>query len=901
MIFFFAIVGLFLGGVFGGVPGALIGATLGYLFANQLSLQEKLTNLETRLKALGKAGVEPQKPVSPETEVAKPSPVAEQESEPEAAPEPQEPVPAAEPEVSAFQKVAVEDAAAVRAEPEPVGEPRINPIVAFFTGGNAAVRIGIVVLFFGIAFLLKYAIDHNKLPIELRLIAISIGAIAMLVIGWRLRESRAGYALSMQGGAIGILYLVVFAALRLYHLLPPVAAFVLLVAIAAFSAVLAILQDSLIFAVFGVVGGFLAPILTSTGSGSHVMLFSYYSVLNLGILAVAWHKSWRILNLVGFGFTFVIATLWGARSYTPQYFNSTEPFLIFFILLYVFIAVLFATRQKPELIGYVDGPIVFGTPIVGFGLQSSLVSQYEYGLAWSALAFGIFYLSLATLLFRRHSSNLKLLVQSFLGIGVLFGTLVIPLAFDGRWTSAAWAVEGSAAIWIGIQQRHRLPRLFGLLLMIGSSLAFLSDINAPVGSWPVLNSFYIGCLMICVAALFSSYQFYRNQQDIGADEASAAHPLLLILGLVWWFVGGFVELNDFVAHMYKLNSGFIFITLSSLVAVFIARRLQWKPIGFTAFGLLPAMVVAAAGMYLSVEQPMARGGFISWPLAFVAYYGLLRGNERYLTKNLTAYGHAISLWLIIFLASWQAYWAVGKVEALSHVWLEITLALVPAVFVHLVSRLSTASERWPVGVHARDYLGVAAAPVLALLWLGTLFVSVSNTGNVRPLPYIPILNVLDLTQILVFIVALNWFTKAKPMDLAVLAQERRPLLYGGAALTVFIWLNAVLLRTIHHWVGVPFTFRHMFHSILVQTSLSIFWGLLGFAVMVLANRLQKRIVWFSGALLLGVVVIKLFLVDLAQSGTIERIISFIVVGILLLVVGYFTPVPPKNQAREAGA
>src|SRR6202008_216740 len=114
--------------------------------------------------------------------------------------------------------------------------------------------------------------------------------------------------------------LTVFGALRLYSLVPPAAAFPLLVLIAALATWLAIKQDSAVLAGFGAAGGFLAPVLASTGRGDHVMLFGYFTVLNLGVLATAWFKSWRSLNLLGFAFTFIIGTLWGARSYQPEHF-----------------------------------------------------------------------------------------------------------------------------------------------------------------------------------------------------------------------------------------------------------------------------------------------------------------------------------------------------------------------------------------------------------------------------------------------------------------------------------------------------------------------------------------------------------------------------------------------------
>jgi uncharacterized membrane protein len=105
----------------------------------------------------------------------------------------------------------------------------------WIAGGNTLARVGVVVLFIGVAFLLKYATEHVSVPIEVRLAAVALGGIVLLVLGWRLRASRTGYAMSLQGAAIGILYLTVFAALRLYQLLPPVAAVVLLLWIAALS------------------------------------------------------------------------------------------------------------------------------------------------------------------------------------------------------------------------------------------------------------------------------------------------------------------------------------------------------------------------------------------------------------------------------------------------------------------------------------------------------------------------------------------------------------------------------------------------------------------------------------------------------------------------------------------
>ena len=81
----------------------------------------------------------------------------------------------------------------------------------------------------------------------------------------------------------------------------------------------------------------------------------------------------------------------------------------------------------------------------------------------------------------------------------------------------------------------------------------------------------------------------------------------------------------------------------------------------------------------------------------------------------------------------------------------------------------------------------------------------------------------------------------------------------------------------------------------MQAVLSLLWSAIALATMVYANRRQWRTPWMAGATLLGVVVAKLFVVELSQVGTITRIVSFIGVGLLLLLIGYLAPVPPRPE------
>ncbi len=171
---------------------------------------------------------------------------------------------------------------------------------------------------------------------------------------------------------------------------------------------------------------------------------SAYALLDAFIVAQAWFKAWRPLNLLAFVFTFGVGTAWGVMRYEPARFATTEPFLLFFFLAFIAIAVLFAFRTAPRLTHYVDGTLVFGTPVVAMALQMELVRDFHHGRAWSALGAGAIYLLLAALLHHFQRDTLRLLKESFLALGVAFLTLAVPLWFDDAWTSTTWALEGAA-------------------------------------------------------------------------------------------------------------------------------------------------------------------------------------------------------------------------------------------------------------------------------------------------------------------------------------------------------------------------------------------------------------------------------------------------------------------------
>jgi len=684
MQWIFMLVGLVLGvGASESVTGALLGGLIGLSLGQALRLQ----GLETRnaqlaaqlrdfaerfdrgTRAIHERLVKVEQGEHSEPESVPVDPVSSPVPEPSVAEEPQQPQPELDwtldplPEVETSQPVdePAPLAAQVAHQPQPAPQqspwreqpPREPNLIergiaaakAWLFGGNTVLRVGVVLLFLGLAFLLRYATEGVEVPVELRYMGVAASALALLGLGWWLRRRNRSYALVLQGTGIAVLYLTVFAAMRLHPLLDPGMALGLLVAVTLFSAILAVQQNALGLAAAAALGGFAAPILTSTGSGNHVALFSYFALLNAGIFAIAWFKAWRLLNLIGFVGTFGIGFAWGLRSYTPELLGSTQPFLILFFLMYVAIGLLFARRTlrdatdapeaRDELLrwslrrgDYVDATTLFGPPLIGFGLQVALVRHIEFAAAFSALGLGLFYLLLARVLKARAGDRALLLVETCLALGVVFASLAIPLGLDARWTAAAWAVEGAGIFWLGLRQGRPLARAFALLLQVGAALAFVIGLDHGDGS--LLDGSPLGALMLGVALLFSYWQLRSMPEAANAWEnrllpwlglAGLAFiyliaPLLFaapgtaiawaLAGLATLFVGLRIAAPSFVysAFAIQLLGGLLFLGQMALDSLF-GRG------GFSTgwFGLLAASMVGLgliAGMLLAARDPQIR-------------------------------------------------------------------------------------------------------------------------------------------------------------------------------------------------------------------------------------------------------------------------------------------------------
>jgi uncharacterized membrane protein len=880
--------------------GAMLGAAAGWLLSRHLELARELQRLRDRLDLVDGGAPRPAVSATPAPGLVVPAEPAPAQPDPvPAAPGPiraEAPAPAAVASgsmdevradwtASIAQSRASDDAPAFElpAARTPEWQQKLaGAMKRWFTEGNVPVKVGMLVLFFGVAALLKFAADQGMFdfPIELRLAGVGAAAAAGLLFGWRQRLRRPAFGLALQGGAIGVMLLTVFAAFRLYGVLPAGPAFVLLLVLVAGSALLALLQNALPLAVLGSVGGFLAPILVSTGSGNHVALFSYYAVLNAGIFALAWVRPWRVLNLVGFGFTFAIATLWGIDAYRPEHFATTEPFLILFFLFYVAIAVLYALRQPGGGRGLVDGSLVFGTPLLAFPLQAALLHEQPMALAWSALAVALLYAALAAVLMKRD--GLRTLALSFAALALGFATLAVPLALDAGATAGTWALEGAALVWLGLRQQRRLTLFSGVALQVLAGLAYLIRLSdGAMAQTPFLNGPFLAGMLLAGAALFSAYR-------LEADGRWRALSLVgFVAGIAWWTLVGLNELRHFSDSEGALLG---WLVVSLLLAAGLHQRLPWPRLAWPMqlallCGLLLALFTAFDG-----GAPLRGIAALTWPLLLAAGALALAVMRAPLARGISI-AHVLWLSTIACIAGLELQHHVAEVTGRATSWRAVAVMLPLALLLWASWRRPDVAAQ-PLAAHfARYRLRWFAPASTALLLWWTL--SLWHPGDAAPLPYLPLFNPLELAQLgVLLLLAGVWREHA---DAA--SRQALPAIIAGL---VFVWISVATLRGVHQLAAIGWDTR-LPRTMLAQTSLTVAWSVVGVGAWIAGSKWRSRAVWLAGAVLMGIVLAKLILIDRTHMGNIPGIVSFLAVGVLLTVVGYFAPSPPPRAAPTAEA
>lgn len=357
---------------------------------------------------------------------------------------------------------------------------------------------------------------------------------------------------------------------------------------------------------------------------------------------------------------------------------------------------------------------------------------------------------------------------------------------------------------------------------------------------------------------------------------------MLLWSAFFWYVAAYGLTDKYLAGGERIAAMPGVVTMSVLAYEGVGSLLDWQALrrGMRVAWIL--MPTAALWQLAHGVHPAQDGGWLAWPSLYVVSLWIFRRQERQRPVTGAAVMRGLTLWLPTVLATIEFVWWTVELK-LGGAWHTAAYCL-PSI----LALLSVPSMRhhWPVRGNERIFGLLGPLSLAAGAWL--IYANIRSPGTMSPLPYLPLANPLDATVALALIAALRlrpWHTASgSPLP---------AYLDNVLAVFGFFWANAIALRSIHFLAGIPYRFDALMASMPVQATLSLLWTGTAMALMVAARLQARPVLWVTGAALLCVV-----LVDLASSGTIARIVSFLGVGGLLLAIGYLAPVPPGTPECE---
>ncbi len=776
-------------------------------------------------------------------------------------------------------------------------------------GGSWLGRIGIIAISIGVAFFLKLAIDSEWIGPRGQVVIGAVIGLGFLVAGERLRSRYASYAYGLTGGGILILYLSIYAAFAFYELMPQLPAFMCMALVTTMAALLAARYSALPIAILSLIGGFLTPFLLSTGTNNEIGLFGYIALLDAGVLALAYRKQWRSLNYMAFGATVFTVAAWMDQYYEQSALWLTIFFLTLFFSIFAMLAVLYnIINRRPTT--WADLVLVFINALLYFGTSYVLLYEYDVyrgGLGLFAVLMAAFYLALGYVTYRRDRED-YLLVHTFLGLAFLFAVLAIPIQFDQHWVTMGWAIEGAVMTWVGLRSNDRISRLGALVVFIIAGVHWAIDdfrkfaYEADQSSILLLNRATLSCIVLVATLACGVWLYKRFGSNVEPGERSrfiGAYTFGAILFAVlaipiqfdwhWVTIGWATEAAAMTWLGLKTNDRLS--RFASLV-VFIIAASHWLTIDVGDFSQAPdpsftpllnpralscavlvAALACAAWLYKRLGSNVEAGERAGFAGIYTVGANLLVVtlasfdiNGYFQQKAASAQPVAQDSDLLRGFIGWSEIDNARQL-ALSALWIIYGLASVAFG----IQRASKPLRWWGIAL-----LAVATAKVLAVdSWY------YSAEWNALIFNY-------TFAAFALLVVALGSSIWLYSHAASVSDEERSSLL---PVLVVAVNLVAVLALSLEAYghfekqmaIGDEATDDSRLAK---QLSLSVIWTVYGGALLVFGIVKRELMLRVMALALLAVTIVKVFLVDLSSLKTIYRIISFVVLGGVLLAVSF---------------
>jgi uncharacterized membrane protein len=400
-------------------------------------------------------------------------------------------------------------------------------------------RVGIVAVLIGVSYFLKYAFENNWNGPAGRIVIGLLAGIALVLWSEQFRKNKhQAFSYSLKAVGIGTLYLSLWGAFQVYHLIPAAPAFLAMTVITAATIAMALSQNAELLAAFSLIGGFSTPLLLSTGENHEVALFSYVCLLDIAILVIAIIKPWQRLLWGSFAGTLLLYSLWCMEYYTKDQRDLTVFYSTVFSALFAIVPLLYNHEkyEHPERI-----PLILTLlPLINatcFFLALYVMYEFELStLTWYALALAAVYLLIGNIYKRQtHSQNSDVVHLLHIAIAVAFLTIAVPAKLHAHWITIGWLVESAALLWVSEKTKTDFLRyLASAALILGIvRLLFFDQIVAPR---LVFNARFLTFLVaIAILAAIARYgQQHASLQEITLIHVAAVGAnFLALIALTW--------------------------------------------------------------------------------------------------------------------------------------------------------------------------------------------------------------------------------------------------------------------------------------------------------------------------------------------------------------------------------
>ncbi|MBW4009925.1 DUF2339 domain-containing protein [Moraxella osloensis] len=557
----------------------------------------------------------------------------------------------------------------------------------------------------------------------------------------------------------------------------------------------------------------------------------------------------------------------------------------------------------------------------------------------------------------QFDNSFELLIEASLALGCGFLALVIPLALSAKWISIGWAVQGAALVWLGARTQRRWTVYFGLALQ-GFSIVLLVGFDTLMRHWyGLLDQLSIPHQMSIVAAsstlpltvltacvLLSAFILRHGRVNIAAAKPQAiAQPrtqpatvktthkrvqqiadnasnsfvatALVVVGFVL-YLSAILSADPFWNNGGKTTT----IKLAVAMAVFlivgqlIHQRFFWRSMRKVSRLILPfAMLswVLVCLTHIKVETVVdlndyhikAFSGLGRYLLAMLGCLAIAKLLGAWLLSRWhrdrldTRFDALVWFLVLIAMLTWMLqqvpfnYWQHAQELRAIITILPTVLAVLGLMSLLLLPKLQALGDRLLGWLQVDTLLKQSAYILVPMTFIWSLSANFSLDGQLLGV-YLPLLNPLDLT--LISILLYQSYVALK------VDSNYRTIVSVACGLGAFVTVSSMLVRGFASVWGTP-TWEHGAWSVsMVQTGLTILWTVIAMVLMFLANKKAIRLVWFAGIALLTIVVAKLVLIDMSNTSAVLRVVSFIGAGLLMLVIGYLAPLPPKSSKPKAG-